>query len=180
MVNPDMKAELNVSVKGGNFELNNKYLADMNVREAANIVFSMKQSDTVSEDVIRNEIRQKIWEQYGTEFPLPIEKVSYTEAVKGSDGSGGSGGGGGSRSAGNVSSTEQHRPSVVDEQAQWVQNGTDWKLTLSSGEIAADRWVQKDDHWYWFKADGIMVHSEWLSYMGHWYYVIYSHHLANA
>ena len=44
MVNPDMKAELNVSVKGGNFELNNKYLADMNVREAANIVFSMKQS----------------------------------------------------------------------------------------------------------------------------------------
>ena len=46
----------------------------MNVREAANIVFSMKQSDTVSEDVIRNEIRQKIWEQYGTEFPLPIEK----------------------------------------------------------------------------------------------------------
>lgn len=77
-----MKAELNVSVKDGNFELNNKYLADMNVREAANIVFSMKQSDTVSEDVIRNEIRQKIWEQYGTEFPLPIEKVSYTEAVK--------------------------------------------------------------------------------------------------
>ena len=86
MVNPDMKAELNVSVKDGNFELNNKYLADMNVREAANIVFSMKQSDTVSEDVIRDEIRQKIWEQYGTEFPLPIEKVSYTEAVKGSVG----------------------------------------------------------------------------------------------
>ena len=55
-----MKVELNVSVKGGNFDLNNKYLADMNVREAANIVFSMKQSDTVSEDVIRNEIRQKI------------------------------------------------------------------------------------------------------------------------
>ena len=81
-----MKAELNVSVKGGNFDLNNKYLADMNVREAANIVFSMKQSDTVSEDVIRNEIRQKIWEQYGTEFPLTIEKVSYTEAVKGSVG----------------------------------------------------------------------------------------------
>ena len=26
MVNPDMKAELNVSVKDGNFELNNKYL----------------------------------------------------------------------------------------------------------------------------------------------------------
>lgn len=81
-----MKAELNVSVKGGNFDLNNKYLADMNVREAANIVFSMKQSDTVSEDVIRNEIRQKIWEQYGTEFPLTIEKVSYTEAVKSSVG----------------------------------------------------------------------------------------------
>lgn len=81
-VNPDMKAELNVSVKGGNFDLNNKYLADMNVREAANIVFSMKQSDTVSEDVIRNEIRQKIWEQYGTEFPLTIEKVSYTESSK--------------------------------------------------------------------------------------------------
>lgn len=81
-----MKAELNVSVKGDNFDLNNKYLADMNVREAANIVFSMKQSDTVSEDVIRNEIRQKIWEQYGTEFPLTIEKVSYTEAVKGSVG----------------------------------------------------------------------------------------------
>ena len=82
MINPDMKAELNVSVKGGNFDLNNKYLADMNVREAANIVFSMKQSDEVSEDVIRNEI----CEQYGTEFPLPIEKVSYTEAVKGSVG----------------------------------------------------------------------------------------------
>lgn len=82
MINPDMKAELNVSVKGGNFDLNNKYLADMNVREAANIVFSMKQSDEVSEDVIR----QKICEQYGTEFPLPIEKVSYTEAVKGSVG----------------------------------------------------------------------------------------------
>lgn len=81
-----MKVELNVSVKGGNFDLNNKYLADMNVREAANIVFSMKQSDTVSEDVIRNEIRQKIWEQYGTEFPLTIEKVSYTEAVKSSVG----------------------------------------------------------------------------------------------
>ena len=81
-----MKAELNVSVKGDNFDLNNKYLADMNVREAANIVFSMKQSDTVSEDVIRNEIRQKIWEQYGTEFPLTIEKVSYTEAVKSSVG----------------------------------------------------------------------------------------------
>lgn len=81
-----MKAELNVSVKGGNFDLNNKYPADMNVREAANIVFSMKQSDTVSEDVIRNEIRQKIWEQYGTEFPLTIEKVSYTEAVKSSVG----------------------------------------------------------------------------------------------
>lgn len=81
-----MKVELNVSVKGGNFDLNNKYLADMNVREAANIVFSMKQSDTVSEDVIRNEIRQKIWEQYGTEFPPTIEKVSYTEAVKGSVG----------------------------------------------------------------------------------------------
>lgn len=81
-----MKAELNVSVKGGNFDLNNKYLADMNVREAANIVFSMKQSDTVSEDVIRNEIRQKIWEQYGTEFPLTIEKVSYTQAVKSSVG----------------------------------------------------------------------------------------------
>ena len=81
-----MKAELNVSVKRDNFDLNNKYLADMNVREAANIVFSMKQSDTVSEDVIRNEIRQKIWEQYGTEFPLTIEKVSYTEAVKGSVG----------------------------------------------------------------------------------------------
>lgn len=81
-----MKAELNVLVKGGNFDLNNKYLADMNVREAANIIFSMKQSDTVSEDVIRNEIRQKIWEQYGTEFPLTIEKVSYTEAVKSSVG----------------------------------------------------------------------------------------------
>ena len=81
-----MKAELNVSVKGGNFDLNNKYLADMNVREAANIVFSMKQSDEVSEDVIRNEIRQKICEQYGTEFPLTIEKVSYTEAVKSSVG----------------------------------------------------------------------------------------------
>lgn len=34
-----MKAELNVSVKDGNFELNNKYLADMNVREAANCIF---------------------------------------------------------------------------------------------------------------------------------------------
>ena len=78
-----MKAELNVSVKGGNFELNNKYLADMNVREAANIVFSMKQSDTVSEDVIRNEIRQKIWEQYGTEFPLPIEKGFLYGSSKG-------------------------------------------------------------------------------------------------
>ena len=89
----------------------------------------------------------------------------------GSGGSGGSGGGGGSRSAGSISSTEQHRPSVVDEQAQWVQNGTDWKLTLSSGETAADRWVQKDGHWYWFKADGIMAHSDWVSYMGHWYYL---------
>ena len=86
MVNLDMKAELNVSVKGSNFDLNNKYLADMNVREAANIVFSMKQSDAISEDVIRNEIRQKIWEKYGTKFPLTIEKISYTEAVKGSVG----------------------------------------------------------------------------------------------
>ena len=97
MINPDMKAELNVSVKGGNFDLNNKYLADMNVREAANIVFSMKQSDTVSEDVIRNEIRQKIWEQYGTEFPLPIGqrrrtcRNKWTVYVPGSILSGGSG-----------------------------------------------------------------------------------------
>ena len=85
--------------------------------------------------------------------------------------SSGSSGGGGSRSSGSVSSKEQHRPSVVDDQAQWMQNGTDWKLILSSGEIAADRWVQKDGHWYWFKADGIMAHSEWVSYMGHWYYL---------
>ena len=70
-----MKVELNVSVKGGNFDLNNKYLADMNVREAANIVFSMKQSDTVSEDVIRNEIRQKIWEQYGTNGQCAFQVV---------------------------------------------------------------------------------------------------------
>ena len=42
----------------------------------------MKQSDAVSEDVIQNEIRQKIWEKYGTEFLLTIEKISYTEAVK--------------------------------------------------------------------------------------------------
>ena len=85
--------------------------------------------------------------------------------------SGSSGSGGGSSSAGSVSSKEQHRPSVVDDQARWVQNGTDWKLILSSGETAADRWVQKGGHWYWFKADGIMAHSGWLLYMGHWYYL---------
>ena len=81
-----MTADLYGSVKGGYFDLTYTYLADMNVREAANIVFSMNPSDTVSEDVIRNEIRQKIWEQYGTEFPLTIEKVSYTAAIKGSVG----------------------------------------------------------------------------------------------
>ena len=323
LANPEMKAELNVSVKGGNFDRNNKDLADMIVRESANIAFSMKQEDAVSEDVILNEIRQKIWEKYGTEFPMTIEKISYTEAVKGSigalagtngryefrvvlsggngetayrtqssnlvmtitatpymsdenaqnvlalelaadriaeqlpelrvkagtteeeakklaeeavkallpggvsvraevlafqasdtaqegvvrfcyhlwagegtayaertsdafvmamekvkkssgssGGSGGSGGGGGSsRFAGSVSSAEQHRPSVTDDQAQWVQNGSDWKLALSSGETAADRWVQNGGHWYWFKADGVMAHSEWMSYMGHWYYL---------
>ena len=93
------------------------------------------------------------------------------KARKSSGGSGGSGSGAGSRSSGRISSTEQHRPSVVDEQVQLVQNGSDWKLTLSSGEAVADRWVQKDGYWYWFKADGIMAHSAWVSYMGHWYYL---------
>lgn len=54
-------------------------------------------------------------------FTMIMEK-----ARKSSDGFGGS--------AGSVSPTEQHRPSVVDEQAQWVQ---------------------KDGHWYWFKTDGL-------------------------
>ena len=103
-------------------------------------------------------------------FIMPAGNVTV-KAIFEQKSSGGSGGGGGSRSAGSISSTEQHRPSVIDEQAQWVQNGTDWKLTLSSGETAADRWVQKDGHWYWFKADGIMAHSGWLLYMGHWYYL---------
>lgn len=100
-------------------------------------------------------------------IPLP---GLWRKQEKGSDGSGGSGGGGGSRSAGNVSSTEQHRPSVVDEQAQWVQNGTGWKLTLSSGEVATDRWVQKDDHWYYLNAGGDMI-AGWLLWNEHWYYL---------
>ncbi len=103
-------------------------------------------------------------------FIMPAGNVTV-KAIFERKSSGGSGGGGGSRSSGSVSSKEQHRPSVIDEQARWVQNGTDWKLILSSGETAADRWVQKDGHWYWFKADGIMAHSGWLLYMGHWYYL---------
>ena len=103
-------------------------------------------------------------------FIMPAGNVTV-KAIFERKSSGGSGSGGGSRSSGSVSSKEQHRPSVVDDQAQWIQNGTDWKLILSSGETAADRWVQKDGHWYWFKADGIMAHSGWLLYTGHWYYL---------
>ncbi len=121
--------------------------------------------------------RFKVWEVVSggvtisnNKFIMPAGNVTV-KAIFERKSSGGSGGGGGSRSSGSVSSKEQHRPSVVDDQAQWIQNGTDWKLVLSSGETAADRWVQKDGHWYWFKADGIMAHSGWLLYMGHWYYL---------
>ena len=175
-------------IKAGAMKEEAKALAEEAVKAllpegvSANVeILAFQSSDTAQEGAIRFCYHLQAGE--GADY---AERTSDTftmimeKARKSSGGSGGSGGGGGSRSAGNVSSTEQHRPSIVDEQAQWVQNGTDWKQTLSSGEVAADRWVQKDDHWYWFKADGIMVHSEWLSYMGHWYYVTYSHHLAHT
>ena len=103
-------------------------------------------------------------------FIMPAGNVTV-KAIFERKSSGSSGGGGGSRSSGSISSKEQHRPSIVDDQARWVQNGTDWKLILSSGETAADRWVQKGGYWYWLKTDGIMAHSGWLLYMGHWYYL---------
>ena len=103
-------------------------------------------------------------------FIMPAGNVTV-KAIFERKSSGSSGGGGGSRSSGSISYKEQHRPSIVDDQARWVQNGTDWKLILSSGETAADRWVQKGGYWYWLKTDGIMAHSGWLLYMGHWYYL---------
>ena len=134
-------------IKAGAMKEEAKALAEEAVKAllpegvSANVeILAFQSSDTAQEAqfvsaIIYRQVKVQLM-QNAPVIPLP---GLWRKQEKGSDGSGGSGGGGGSRSAGNVSSTEQHRPSVVDEQAQWVQNGTGWKLTLSSGEVAADR-----------------------------------------